>query len=80
MLFRSVGKAVFHDRFIIIDDKEVWFSGNSLNSLGKKAGAIIQLPDPVEILNKLDKIRQTADTLLPLPQWLEKRHQNRRGN
>ena len=75
-----VGKAVFHDRFIIIDDKEVWFSGNSLNSLGKKAGAIIQLPDPVEILNKLDKIRQTADTLLPLPQWLEKRHQNRRGN
>lgn len=72
-----VGKAIFHDRFIIVDNKEVWFSGNSFNSIGKKFGAIIQLPNPNEMLEKLSQMRDEEKALIPLDVWLENRKQNK---
>ena len=71
------GKAVFHDRFIIIDDTDVWFSGNSFNSIGKKVGAIIKLPNPSEMLEILAKIHNEPDFLLPIDTWLKKRQENK---
>lgn len=44
----------FHDRFIIIDKKELYHSGSSFKDLGKKCFAISKLEDS-EYLNKIIK-------------------------
>lgn len=50
-----------HDRFLVVDD-DVWFLGNSLNTLGERASMIIKLPNPDEVLNELDKMLEQAET------------------
>jgi hypothetical protein len=42
-----------HDRFLVVDD-EVWFLGNSLNTLGERASMVIRLPDPRPVIRKLE--------------------------
>ena len=42
-----------HDRFLVIDG-EVWFSGNSLSTLGKRAGMIVRLPEPETVIIRLE--------------------------
>lgn len=43
----------FHDRFIIVDDKDVWFSGPSIDSLGiQKPGVICNLTD-IDVKNSI---------------------------
>ncbi len=37
-----------HDRYLIIDDSEVWHSGNSFNGIGKKAFQVNKLNDESE--------------------------------
>ena len=44
----------FHDRFIIIDNKELYHSGSSFKDLGKKCFAITKIED-IDILNNLLK-------------------------
>ena len=49
---------IFHDRFIIIDNKELYHSGASFKDLGKKCFAITKIEDNSilkELLNKLKK-------------------------
>ena len=43
----------FHDRFIIIDSKEVYHCGASIKDLGKKCFGIIKIED-ISIINKLE--------------------------
>jgi hypothetical protein len=50
-----------HDRFLVVDD-EVWFLGNSLNTLGERASMIIKLPNPDEVLCELEKMLKQAKT------------------
>ena len=45
----------FHDRFIVIDNKELYHSGASLKDLGKKCFAISKIED-VEYIEKFNKI------------------------
>lgn len=50
---------IFHDRFIIIDNKMLYHSGASFKDLGKKCFAITKIEDNSilkELLNKLKKI------------------------
>ena len=50
---------IFHDRFIIIDNKILYHSGASFKDLGKKCFAITKMEDNnilKELLNKLNKI------------------------
>ncbi len=50
---------IFHDRFIIIDNKVLYHSGASFKDLGKKCFAITKMEDNnilKELLNKLNKI------------------------
>ena len=50
---------IFHDRFIIIDNKVLYHSGASFKDLGKKCFAITKIEDNnilKELLNKLNKI------------------------
>ena len=42
-----------HDRFLVIDG-EVWLSGNSLSTLGERAGMIVRLPDPGPVISRLE--------------------------
>ena len=55
-----------HDRFLIVDGA-AWFSGNSLNTLGERAGMIVKLPDPVPIVVRLEAFWRRASSL---PDWL----------
>lgn len=52
---------VLHDRFLVVDD-EIWFLGNSLNTLGERASMIIKLPNPDEVLRELEEMLKQAET------------------
>ena len=56
--------AAIHDRFLAVDGN-VWLSGNSLNTIGERAGMIIRLPDPAPVVERLEAFWRAAR---PLPQ------------
>lgn len=62
-------KSSVHDRFLVIDDI-VWLSGNSLNTIGERAGMIIKLPDPEPVIDLLEDFWCQAP---PLSDWLANR-------
>lgn len=55
---------LFHDRYLILDDKEVWMCGPSLDYLGvKKPGVIIQVSEPLvsnQIIELFKKVWDSA--------------------
>lgn len=51
--------SILHDRFLVIDHN-VWFLGNSLNTLGDKASLIVKLPNPDEIIEQLEDMLKQA--------------------
>ena len=56
---KIINTNIFHDRFIIIDNKVLYHSGASFKDLGKKCFAITKMEDNnilKELLNKLKKI------------------------
>ena len=46
--------------FLVVDD-EVWFMGNSFNTLGDRASMIIKIPNPDEVLHELEKMFNQAE-------------------
>ncbi|MDH5975193.1 hypothetical protein L8R98_00220 [Vibrio splendidus] len=56
------------DHFLIIDD-DVWFTGNALTDLGERGSIILKLPNPDEILKKLEKLHQAS---MPLAKFHNK--------
>ena len=50
----------FHDRFIIIDNKELYHCGASIKDLGKKCFGINKIDD-IEIINKFAKMCRIAN-------------------
>lgn len=54
-----------HDRFLIIDNR-VWLSGNSLNAIGDRPSVLVEVPDPVDIVEKLAPFQNEAT---PFEQW-----------
>ena len=51
-----------HDRFLVVDET-VWLSGNSLHTIGERAGMIVRLPDPVPVIKRLEAFWRGAPTL-----------------
>lgn len=51
-----------HDRFLVVDGA-VWLSGNSLNTLGERAGMIVKLPDPGPVVVRLEAFWRRASFL-----------------
>jgi hypothetical protein len=49
------GDAAIHDRFLMVDDT-VWFSGNSLNNIGKRSSILTRLHDPQSIISKIEEV------------------------
>ena len=58
--------AGFHDRFIIVDGKEVWKLGSSLNSLGTTATTIGRMTEPGDIHRQLQDAAQWWAAATPL--------------
>lgn len=48
---------IFHDRFIILDNKELYHLGSSLKDLGKKVFGISKIEDNDYLTLLLDKIK-----------------------
>jgi len=65
-----------HDRFLVIDDT-VWFVGNSLHTIGQRAGMMIKLPNPLPVLQDLESIIQ-GDHAQPLADWVAWRNKQRK--
>jgi len=59
---RVISSSSLHDRFLVVDD-DVWFVGNSLNSLGDKASMIVRLPNPSEVVERLLTMRSKGTSL-----------------
>nr|WP_253426732.1 VPA1262 family N-terminal domain-containing protein [Pseudomonas sp. GGS8] len=59
---RVISASRLHDRFLVVDD-DVWFVGNSLNSLGGKASMIVKLPNPDEVIDRLQGLGCKAPSL-----------------
>ena len=51
-----------HDRFLVVDGA-AWLSGNSLNTLGERAGMIVKLPDPGPVVVRLEAFWRRASSL-----------------
>ncbi|RTB44116.1 VPA1262 family N-terminal domain-containing protein [Pseudomonas aeruginosa] len=65
-------KPEIHDRFLVIDDA-VWFTGNSLNKIGVRAGMIISLPDPKPVIEQLSGIINDESLTKDLRDWVVQR-------
>ena len=61
---------LMHDRFLVIDG-EVWLSGNSLSTLGERAGMIVRLPDPEPVIIELEAFWRCGQVL---SDWLSDRN------
>ncbi|MGN8139188.1 VPA1262 family N-terminal domain-containing protein [Paraburkholderia sp. 22099] len=66
------GTPAVHDRFLVIDDK-VWLTGNSLNSIGDRAGMMISVPEPSVVVDKLNEIIHDAQRTKKLSEWVANR-------
>ena len=51
-----------HDRFLVVDGA-AWLSGNSLKTLGERAGMIVKLPDPGPVVVRLEAFWRRAYSL-----------------
>lgn len=54
-------KTTFHDRFIIIDHKDVWMLGSSLNGLAKKHSTLVKLEYAEAVISAFDGIWDSDD-------------------
>ena len=55
---------IFHDRFIIIDNKVLYHSGASFKDLGKKCFAITNIVEDNILKELLDKLEKTKEAIL----------------
>ena len=61
-------RPALHDRFLVVDN-DVWFSGNSLNTIGERAGMVVRLPDPEPVIRQLEGLWSRAE---PLVDWINR--------
>jgi hypothetical protein len=62
-------KPIIHDRFIVVDDSTVWFSGNSLNNIGDRCSILTKLHDPQGIIEKINAARVDVERVKPLAKY-----------
>ncbi len=65
------GSPAVHDRFLVVDDS-VWFSGNSLHTIGDRAGMVVKLRNSAEIISNLNDIL-ASDRATPWQEWMANR-------
>lgn len=68
------GTPAVHDRFLVVDDS-VWFSGNSLHTIGERAGMVVKLRNSAEIIANLRHI-MNSDRTMPWQEWIANRNES----
>lgn len=64
-----------HDRFIVVDETEVWLLGSSLNTLGDSLSVIVKLPNSLEAMSKIEFVKN--DKLVKsLTEWMNLREKS----
>ena len=53
---KVAGHAYLHDRFVVVDDENVWLLGSSLKSLGGSLSAVVRLNNGREVARSLKKL------------------------
>jgi hypothetical protein len=66
-----IPESALHDRFLIVDS-DVWFVGSSLNSLGEKSSMIVRLPNPDEVIIRLEVLADAGHSLASYAGMLRK--------
>lgn len=66
-----------HDRFLVVDN-DVWLSGNSLHTIGNRAGMMIKLPYPDEVAKHLENLL-CSERVKPLERWVMDRRVTKQG-
>jgi len=70
---RVMSVSELHDRFLRVDSR-LYALGNSLNSLGTRAGLMMRIPDPRPVFEQLEEIWGRAQPLAQYAQdWLKSR-------
>lgn len=73
ILVMTGSRSPIHDRFLVIDD-DVWLSGNSLHSIGERAGMMIKLPAPELVMDLIMGIINPINhRAMALKEWVRKR-------
>jgi hypothetical protein len=62
------GSPAVHDRFLVVDDS-VWFSGNSLHTIGDRAGMVVKLRNSGDIIANLEEIL-TGERVASWGDWM----------
>jgi hypothetical protein len=65
------GDPAVHDRFLVVDDS-VWFSGNSLHTIGDRAGMVVKLRNSADIIRNLTEILD-GDRTVTWQAWMTSR-------
>ncbi|MGD0470299.1 MAG: VPA1262 family N-terminal domain-containing protein [Terriglobales bacterium] len=65
------GAPAVHDRFLVVDDS-VWFSGNSLHTIGERAGMVVKLRNSADIIANLTEILN-SDRIADWQVWMANR-------
>lgn len=65
------GTPAVHDRFLVVDDA-VWFSGNSLHTIGERAGMVVKLRNSADIIANLEDIFK-SDRIADWQEWMASR-------
>jgi hypothetical protein len=65
------GTPAVHDRFLVVDDA-AWFSGNSLHTIGERAGMVVKLRNSADIIANLEDIFK-SDRIANWQEWLANR-------
>lgn len=66
------GRPLFHDRFLIIDEKDVWLSGNSLHNIGSRFSSLIKLYNSQEIIKTLNSfVNDHPDRIQTIEKWIQ---------
>lgn len=65
------GNGQLHDRFLVIDDKEVWMLGSSMKTLGDSLSVIVKLKDPATVIRHLSDVVSSFNAP-SLEDWIRK--------
>ena len=66
-----VGHKHVHDRFVIVDGRESWLLGSSVETLGKSLSAIIKLENGQDVSDRLLEYLKNIPNKKTLKEWLK---------
>ena len=70
---------LLHDRFVIVDNKDVWLLGSSLNSIGRALSVIVRLDESSTRRKAIQTTNMIVDQATLLDEWIPMRGKKQRS-